>query len=192
MSRRRDTPYDTPYYLDWSCVMDQNPGFNFTHVRGVPHISFMFSGYFTHILREWNLHEFPGGCCGPRVDFNFTHVGKNDPTHTHTQQTLRRGIFFRSACETPFFHDATAEFVETLELGSNRIILASGEAEFKIQNLRRLFEMPMDHPWDDCSIFTYTWIVDVKIHLYIVNVRIGKYTIHGSYGMILLPILWQE
>ena len=84
MSRRRDTPYDTPYYLDWSCVMDQNPGFNFTHVRGVPHISFMFSGYFTHILREWNLHEFPGGCCGPRVDFNFTHVGKNDPTHTHT------------------------------------------------------------------------------------------------------------
>ncbi len=30
--------------------------------------------------------------------------------------------------QTPFFHDATAEFVETLELGSSRIILASGEA----------------------------------------------------------------
>lgn len=95
MSRRRDTPYDTPYYLDWSCVTDQNPGFNFTHVRGVPHISFMFSGYFTHILREWNLHEFPGGCCGPRVDFNFTHVGKNDPTHTHSKLSAVAFFFAR-------------------------------------------------------------------------------------------------
>lgn len=33
--------------------------------------------------------------------------------------------------QTPFFHDATAEFVETLELGSNRIILASGEVVYQ-------------------------------------------------------------
>ena len=176
MSRGRDTPYDTPYYLDWSCVMDQNPGFDFTHVRGVPHISFMFRGYFSHILREWNLHEFPGGCFGPRVDFNFTNRWKKNHPKTHTHSKLSAAVdifFFRSACETPFFHDATAEFVETLELGSNRIILASGEAELKFKISGDFLKCP----WiihGTTGIFTYTWIVDVKIDLYMVNVRRSK------------------
>ena len=72
--------------------------------------------------------------------------------------------------QTPFFHDATAEFVETLELGSSRIILASGEA------CRQKFSFFF---WHARFLRIHGAMVYENLHEYIVDFygfHVGKYT----------------